>query len=106
MLAAGRGGHRDPFKDARPSWLWPPPAAGEKSAPAARSSNRKKAQKLPTSLCQPMIRYSTPRAKTMGSQLTSRPDPIRIYLDSSDIDNLTDARKLAKDARLGETAEV
>jgi hypothetical protein len=53
-----------------------------------------------------MIRYSTPRAKTMGSQLTSRPDPIRIYLDSSDIDNLTDARKLAKDARLGEIAEV
>jgi hypothetical protein len=42
----------------------------------------------------------------MGNQLTPRPDPIQVYLDSSDIDNLTDARKLAKDARLGETAEV
>jgi hypothetical protein len=53
-----------------------------------------------------MIRYSTPRAKIMGNQLAPRPEPIRVYLDSSDIDNLTDARKLAKDARLGETAEV
>jgi hypothetical protein len=39
----------------------------------------------------------------MGKQLTPRRDPIRVYLDSSDIDNLTDERKLAKDARLTAT---
>jgi hypothetical protein len=76
MLAAGRGGHRDPFKDARPSRLWPPPAAGEKASRSQRRQLvpviRKKAQKLPTSPCQPMIRHSTPRAKIMGNQLTPR----------------------------------
>ena len=41
----------------------------------------------------------------MEKQLTPRPDPIRAYLDSSDIDNLTDERKLAADAHLGETAD-
>jgi hypothetical protein len=36
---------------------------------------------------------------------TSRGNPIRVYLDSSDIDNLSDSRKLARDSRLPEAVE-
>jgi len=83
MLAAGRGGHRDPSRTRVQAGCGLPRCGREgikKSAPAARSSNSQEGPKVADISLPADDPLLDSKGEDHGNQLTPRPEPIRVYL--------------------------